>query len=439
MRTRGAIGVALVGVVCLAQTKDALANMAKWWSEGELHGPLVPQDDTEVRVDSEDLTFVVAPSLASAEVTATYRMTNGGATDSKANIAFVMVASESAGHGGQGGRRAPQATVTIDGEPVTSHVVTESEVLAPRLEAWLEAHPDAKKELARLTAQHERPSYSDAETLHRFAPGCRGECDALLRWYSDRDDVDNQVRAAEEAIPDETAKVRRGWTKRSDSGPLAWLTFPLAIGAGATRTVRVQYTHISGSDRHKAVNEVFTYVYMLSPAKRWARFGDLHIDIRLPPDATIQSSSIPFSPDAKGGIHRASLSGLPEGELDFDVMSRRGLLFGMSRPTGYWLMLVALMALLTIPGAARLGRVWARAGSPSRRVLGCIFGTGAAATLWNGVAMSLLGTAFPRGAFGNGYDALFGFTALMFLFVVAAIVISFAATRAQMPKAATPD
>ena len=30
----------------LALVGDANANMAKWWREGEFHGPLVPQDDT---------------------------------------------------------------------------------------------------------------------------------------------------------------------------------------------------------------------------------------------------------------------------------------------------------------------------------------------------------------------------------------------------------
>ena len=80
----------LLGAGLLA-THDARANMAKWWSEGASHGSLVPQTDTGVRVDSEDLSFVVAPTLASAEVTATYRMTNGGHADTQADVAFVMV------------------------------------------------------------------------------------------------------------------------------------------------------------------------------------------------------------------------------------------------------------------------------------------------------------------------------------------------------------
>lgn len=411
--------------------------MAKWWSEGEFHGPLVPQDDTDIRVDSEELSFVIAPSLSSAEVTATYHMTNGGEANAKANIAFVMVTSEAASRNAQDARKEPRASVTIDGEPVTGRVVTEAQVIAPLLGTWLTTHPEAEKELARLSAM-ERPKDGDWDALHALAPGCRGECDDLLRWYRNRD-AEDHVRAAQEAIPEQVANLERGWTKRADSGPLAWLTFPLPIGAGATRTIRVQYTHISGNDSHLAVNEVFTYVYLLSPAKRWARFGELHIDIQVPPETTIQSSSIPFEADASGTMYRTNLSRLPDGELDFGVMSKRGLLFGMSQPTGYWLILMALMAIVTIPASARLGRTWANSSTRLRLALKCIFGTGVAAFLWNCLLMIGLGALFPHHAFGNSYSAMFGFTTLMFFYVLAAIIISLVATRAQMPKAATPD
>jgi hypothetical protein len=137
----------LVLLLAVLAFGDAHANMAKWWREGELHGPLVPQDDTAIRVDSEELSFVVAPSLDGAEVTATYRMTNGGATDVNAPVAFVMAAAEYAKAGG-----AADASVTIDGQPVAGVLYTEGEFLRPKLVAWLAARPEVEKEVARVAA-----------------------------------------------------------------------------------------------------------------------------------------------------------------------------------------------------------------------------------------------------------------------------------------------
>jgi hypothetical protein len=230
--------------------------------------------------------------------------------------------------------------------------------------------------------------------------------------------------------------VQRGWTKRPDSGPISWFTFPLSIAAGATRTVRAKDTHVAGSDSRSAVNEVFSYIYFLSPAKRWARFGDLHIEIQVPPDTELRQSSIPLT--AQGTTYRANLPRLPDRELSFELMSRRGLLFGMSQPTGYWIFLVAALALVTIPTSARLGRSWS--GSSRWRVaLGCIFGTGICAFVWCIAIALALSAVLPAHAFGDPYSAIFGFFLLLFVFVVSAIVISFAATRPKWPKAATPD
>lgn len=421
----------LLGAGLLA-AHDAHANMAKWWSEGASHGSLVPQSDTEVRVDSEDLSFVVAPTLASAEVTATYRMTNGGRADAQSDVAFVMVSAEH-------GRPEVEAKVTIDGASVTGRLVTEADMLGPLLERWLGANPEAAHELEALHALDRHPRYRDTEKLRRFAKGCDGDCSDLLRWYASRpaprrDDV---LRASAEAIPEEIPKLQRGWTTRSYHAPLSWLTFPLAIPAGASRTVVVRYTHVAGSDSRRAVNTVFNYEYLLSPAKRWARFGELHVDLQLPPDTKLLSSSVPFAPEPNGSSYRASLPGLPAGELSVELMSRRGLLFGMEQTEGYWLILIAVMALVTIPASAKLGRIWAKRPSRAGRILGCVFGTGAAALVWNGVIEWALSQAFPQRAFGFSYDVAFGLLALLVLSSVVAIVIGLFASKAT--KAASPS
>jgi hypothetical protein len=109
----------------------------------------------------------------------------------------------------------------------------------------------------------------------------------------------------------------------------------------------------------------------------------------------------------------------------------------MSQPTGYWILLIAVVALVTIPASARLGRFWS--GTRWRVALGCIFGTGSCAFLWCTAIGLGLSAVFPSHAFGDHYSAFLGFFLLLILFIVSAIVISFAATRAKWPKAATPD
>ena len=330
-----------------AVAPGARANMAKWWSDGEAHGALVPRDDTDIRVDSEDLTFDVAPTLASAEVTATYRMTNGATTETRADVAFVMVASADARRDLPG--EAPVPSITVDGVPVESRVVT---------------NPDAR--------------------------------------------------------------MLRDWATRSYDAPLSWLTFPLTMPAGATRTVTVRYTHIAGSDARRAVNPVFTYDYLLSPAKRWAHFGELHIDVRAPADTELVTSSISLIPEKDG--YRAALSGLPSGELGFELMSRRGLLFGMTQPIGYWLILLAAMAIVTLAASARLGRVWTRRGPR-------IFGTGVAALGWNTFLAWALSKAFPQGAFGFSYNAMFGLVGAIGMFTLVAIVVAGMASKSKKAAA----
>jgi hypothetical protein len=406
------------------------ANMAKWWSEGESHGPLVPQNDTSIRVDSEDLSFVVAPTLDRAEVTATYHLTNGGA-DTKADVAFVMVASENAARGSKMNPQEARASVTIDGATVDARLVTEVDILAPLLDQWLAAHPEIDRELARLEALPDRPSHRETEALAKQVPGCRGECDDLLRWHRLRKSEDADVlAAAREAIPEQVQGLQRGWSRHDWGGELSWLTFPLSIPAGASRTVVVHYTHHSGSDTSHAVNTVFTYEYLLSPAKRWAKFGELHVDIELPPNTDLRAPSLSFTPE--GAHYRGNFTGVPSAELTFEVMSRQGLLFGMTQPTGYWILLLALMALVTVPTSSYLGRAVQRATrSRLRVVLICVFGISLLSLVWNGLLVAAISLIVPQRAFGYSYDSLFGFFAAFVLFTILATVSSLLGSRAK--------
>jgi hypothetical protein len=427
--------IAFVVAVCvLLGGGDAGANMAKWWRDGEGHGPLVPQKDTDVRVDSEDLDFVVAPSLGRAAVTATYKMTNGSAVATSAEVAFVVVAAEAVEDSGL----APQATLAVDGAPVTFRVVTDAELLGPALDAWLAAHPDVALELARLAALPTTPRYADLAELRRLVPGSSSESDDLLGWYRSRKSPPPSeregwrssltVRAAEEAIPDEVAKLQRGWSKLASRRRLSWLAFQLDFAAGGTRTVTVRYEHVAGNDTRKAVNQTFTYDYLLSPAKRWARFGPLHLTVHVPPDTSLKSS-LPLVRD--GDTYRADLGGLPEGELSIEVMSLKGLLFGMTQPGGYWFLLLAVLSGVTFALGLWLGRKWARLGSRLRIVLACILGTGLIVVVANGVVVWALSMLLPQRAFGSGYESAFGLLFAIVMFAIGAMVLSGLSARAK--------
>lgn len=297
--------------------------MAKWWSDGDRAGMLEPADDTAIRVDSEDLAFVVAPDLSRADVTATYRLTNGPEA-ADVEVAFVVV------HG-DGASGIESASVTIDGE--------------------------------------------------RIPTG-----------------IDRQGR-------------QERWSTLGEPRKLAWITFRLAMAPSASRTVQVHYTQAAGSNMRTAANTVFTYDYLLSPAKHWARFGPLHLRVELPPETELRSSSVPL--DANG---RADLPSLPGGELTFEVMSRKGLILGMTKPRNYWLLLALVLALVTIPSARWLGRRLPRGLAH--------LAVGAAAGAWNGALLAVVTPRFPPFALGFGYDVLSGTFAMIVLFSVIAMAVS---------------
>jgi hypothetical protein len=266
--------------------------------------------------------------------------------------------------------------------------------------------------------------YADVEELRRLVPGCTGECHELLAWFRTRKSKSNAatvVRAAEVAIPADVEKLQSGWSKLGAHRRLSWLAFQLELAAGATRTVTVSYVHVSGDDTRRAVNQTFTYDYLLSPAKRWARFGPLHLTIRVPPKTRLQAS-LPLTRD--GDTYRAELPELPNGELSLEVMSLEGLLFGMTQPAGYWYLLLAALSAVTFGLALRLGRAWSRLGTRLRIVLACIFGTGFVVAVADSVVVWGVSMVFPQRAFGSGYDTAIALVGAIAAFAALGAVIS---------------
>jgi hypothetical protein len=121
-------------LLAVAPSRVAHANMARSYWSGELHGPLMAQGPTQVRVDSEELSFTVADDLATAQVVATYHLTNGGAAASSGDVAFVFERGEQ--ERGEGEPQAAPPSVTIDGIAAAFRAVTEPDEQASRGSAW---------------------------------------------------------------------------------------------------------------------------------------------------------------------------------------------------------------------------------------------------------------------------------------------------------------
>ena len=62
---------------------------------------------------------------------------------------------------------------------------------------------------------------------------------------------------------------------------------------------------------------IYTYNYLLSPAKTWADFGNLDIIVNTPYYMTESGGDFSFEKTETG--YQTSLDGLPEGELTFTL------------------------------------------------------------------------------------------------------------------------
>jgi hypothetical protein len=205
-----------------------------------------------------------------------------------------------------------------------------------------------------------------------------------------------------------------GWSTLGDAR-LDRVFFHLDFAPGQRRAVVVRYEQQAAVDLAAHVNPTYAFDYLLSPAKRWAGFGPLEISVRVPESVRF-SSPLPFR--REDDAYRADLPGLPDGELRFEVMPRKGLWFGMTDTGGYWAILIAAMALT----ALGVGVATGRRGSPRRRwprVALRLLGAGLLAATCNVAVLVLLTSAFPPHGLGFGYGGLFGGLLLLVLSVPA--------------------
>ncbi len=97
------------------------------------------------------------------------------------------------------------------------------------------------------------------------------------------------------------------------------LAYEVAFPANGTVDVRVKYPMGGTMDSRSTADPVYTYGYLLNPAKGWASFRNLSISI-IPSarDPYVIKSTIPLA-KGTGGNYTASLKTLPESDLVFSL------------------------------------------------------------------------------------------------------------------------
>jgi hypothetical protein len=232
-----------------------------------------------------------------------------------------------------------------------------------------------------------------------------------------------EIAVDDQRVPFETLQgdqMEKTWSALAENRRLTFILFRLEFAPGASRSVRVTYPHVPSENYEEHVNTTYSYEYLLSPAKSWASFGPLHIEARLPEDTWFQSD-LAWQKDDRG--FHADLPTLPEGELVFHVMSRRGLLFGMTTLVGYWVIALVLMGGATVLAGRVASRAWrGRSGcllAGARALCAAVLGAAV-----NGLVIAILSGVFPERAFGFGYGPAFGFILALFAGSVVAAIIA---------------
>jgi hypothetical protein len=122
---RLALAVWLAAACLLVASGVARANMAQTAFDGDRSSTLVPGGATTVRVDHEELSFALR-TLAVADVTASYRLTNAGAAVESDDVAFALV--RPGGASGDVETTDAPTSVEVDGAPVPFRAVTDPDV-----------------------------------------------------------------------------------------------------------------------------------------------------------------------------------------------------------------------------------------------------------------------------------------------------------------------
>lgn len=340
--SRFSVLVMAVSLLLVAMAGSAQANGGPPRISGDKGGVMLPGSTNQVHITAESLQFDVADDLRTADVTARYAMANRGGELRSFPVVFVW-------QNGRPGGQPP--AVTWNGEPVASRQVETTGLTQPQLQQMAQAWSAMDSLIDPVTGQ----GYSDPEYV-----------------WSDR---------------------------------IGYLVFDLNMAASSTGTLEVRYRHTAAWDRTRYTHDVYSYQYLLLPAKGWASFGPLEIRVKAPgPERTFFASTLPLR--WEGGEYRGEFPGLPEQNLAFSFMSRRGIIGHVAKSGPYYWFSFALVlvgAVLAGLGIGRLcGRLRSRAWAISSGLFAGIVGGGVLNLIMVFGFMALI-PALSR----QGYDYLF--------------------------------
>lgn len=101
------------------------------------------------------------------------------------------------------------------------------------------------------------------------------------------------------------------------------LVYTVQFPPNSSREVAVRYQAVGTMDQTETATPLFTFDYILNPAKHWSDFEDLSVKIITPNQAPyIVSSSIDLKKE-DGNVYTASLSKLPEEDLSFTLFANQ--------------------------------------------------------------------------------------------------------------------
>ncbi len=340
---------------------------------GERYGGLVPEGATAVRVDRASVAFELLASVASAAVTATYRLRNTGAEAESTDVAFAFTRGERDDDPGA------RVSVTVDGAPLPMRTQRDVDLLGPRLNGWLDDHPDIDRALRAPNAPDAPDGAARLQGLVEAAGGrCGDGCRHLVAWHRSVNGDEEQrlparavdaalLGAVREAIPGAFADLADHWTALGGraGAHLGFLLFHVDFEPGQARAVTLRYVHRAEVLETGDVSSTYAFDYPFAPARRWAGFGPLDVSVHVPGRARFTARP---ALEHAGETWRASFpglvggdpqtpgpAGLPTRDLRFEVMSLEGLWLGMTEPGGYRAIAAAAIAAAAIAVGARPG------------------------------------------------------------------------------------
>lgn len=279
-------------LILLAIPAVSLANSAPPRTYGDKPGVLVPGASHQVHINREDLQFVLTNNGYAANVTARYEMENRGGALTDFPVAFALQGNGGSQH---------DLNVTWNGKPLS-------------------------------VILRETGGLSDEQ---------RREMD--------------QAWTAMDFVVDPVSGESRKFQGAFGHNLLSLGLFNLSMDAGAKGTLEVTYEGRAAMDRTVYAYPVYHFQYLLLPARSWASFGPLEIRVQgADPKATFFKSNLPFT--YQDGEWRASFNGLPDQNLAFSVMSRKGIIGNMATSGPYQFAQFILYSLIVTLIAIGLGK-----------------------------------------------------------------------------------